>query len=89
MEREGIGFFGEALLRCAYRSLTKERPMRHDHVPEILGRLGVGRNLTHVKTLTSAVTTAWGVNWDEVYIARDVRPRKISDWLVGVVRRVR
>jgi hypothetical protein len=26
----------------------------------------------HVKTLTSAVTTAWGVDWDEVFIARDL-----------------
>jgi hypothetical protein len=29
-------------------------------------------DLHYTKTLTSAVTTAWGVNWDEVYIARDV-----------------
>ena len=25
-----------------------------------------------LKTLTSSVTTAWGVDWDEVYIARDL-----------------
>ena len=33
---------------------------------------GIGGNLRHTKTLTSAVTTAWGVDWDEVYIARDI-----------------
>lgn len=29
---------------------------------------GIGENLRHTKTLTSA----WGVDWDEVYIARDI-----------------
>src|SRR5271166_4171013 len=33
---------------------------------------GVGKNLRFTRTLTSAVTTAWGVDWDEVYIARDL-----------------
>jgi len=33
---------------------------------------GIGKNLRFTKTLTSAVTTAWGVDWDEVYIARDL-----------------
>lgn len=31
-----------------------------------------GIHLQHSRTLTSAVTTAWGVDWDEVYIARDI-----------------
>lgn len=33
---------------------------------------GIDGKLTHVKTLTSAVTTAWGVDWDETFIARDL-----------------
>ncbi len=40
--------------------------------PDILRRLRAGTSFNHVKTLTSAVTTAWGVNWDEVYVARDL-----------------
>jgi hypothetical protein len=31
-----------------------------------------GMRLTHSKTLTSAVTTPWGVDWDDVLIARDI-----------------
>jgi hypothetical protein len=46
--------------------------MPRHHATEIFGRLRAGKSFTHVKTLTSAVTTAWGVNWDEVYIARDL-----------------
>ena len=46
--------------------------MRRNPVPPSLEQLRVGKNLRHVKTLTSAITTAWGVNWDEVYIARDL-----------------
>jgi hypothetical protein len=34
--------------------------------------IGFGKNLRLTKTLTSAVTTAWGADWDEIYIARDV-----------------
>src|SRR5206468_4582700 len=29
-------------------------------------------SLRHMRTLTSSVTTAWGVNWDQLYIARDI-----------------
>src|SRR5262245_20119424 len=39
---------------------------------EILNRLKLGRNVRHSKSGTSAVTTAWGVNWDEVLVARDI-----------------
>jgi len=49
-----------------------------DHSREIppdslaaLADLDLG-HLKFVKTLTSAVTTAWGVNWDEEFIARDL-----------------
>ena len=34
--------------------------------------LGLGSQPKLLKTLTSSVTTAWGVDWDEVYIARDL-----------------
>jgi hypothetical protein len=46
--------------------------MNQNRFSPALNRLRAGKSLTHVKTLTSAVTTAWGVNWDEVYIARDL-----------------
>jgi len=39
---------------------------------QILTRSGITGKLAHARTLTSAVTTAWGVNWDEEYIARDL-----------------
>ena len=32
----------------------------------------IGEDLKFTKTLTSAVTTAWGVEWDEEFIARDL-----------------
>ena len=34
--------------------------------------LGLEGQPRFLKTLTSSVTTAWGVDWDEVYIARDL-----------------
>ena len=39
---------------------------------EILNELKIGHNLEHLQTLTSSVTTSWGVDWDEVLIARDI-----------------
>ena len=41
-------------------------------IAQILNQVGINGELQPVRTLTSAVTTAWGVNWDEVYIARDL-----------------
>ncbi len=32
----------------------------------------IGGELTHLDSRTSSVTTSWGVNWDENYIARDL-----------------
>jgi hypothetical protein len=39
---------------------------------EALAAHGLDRALQFTRTLTSAVTTAWGVNWDEEFIARDL-----------------
>lgn len=41
-------------------------------VAAILKRVSIKCNLSHIQTLTSSVTTAWGVDWDEEYIARDL-----------------
>ena len=38
----------------------------------ILRKLGIGESVSHDRSITSAVTTAWGVNWDEDLIARDL-----------------
>lgn len=46
--------------------------MGHDASMQVIARLGETRGLEHIKTRTSAVTTAWGVDWDEAYIARDL-----------------
>lgn len=46
--------------------------MEREQVQEALCKWSINARLQHVRTLTSAVTTAWGVNWDEVYIARDL-----------------
>lgn len=46
--------------------------MSHESSVGTLRRFGIKKGLVHVKTLTSAVTTAWGVDWDETYIARDL-----------------
>lgn len=32
----------------------------------------IGGNLTHLHSRTSSVTTSWGVDWNETYIARDI-----------------
>ena len=37
-----------------------------------LARLGVGSDVRYVRTVASSVTSAWGVNWDETLIARDL-----------------
>ncbi len=37
-----------------------------------LKQSGIAGNLTHLDSRTSSVTTSWGVNWDENYIARDL-----------------
>jgi hypothetical protein len=41
-------------------------------IQQTLNRVGIDGTLQFTRTLTSAVTTAWGVDWDEVYIARDL-----------------
>lgn len=41
-------------------------------VEEALRQWGIRTRLRHTQTLTSAVTTAWGVQWDEAFIARDL-----------------
>lgn len=37
-----------------------------------LKELNIGNNIEYEKSLTSAVTTSWGVEWDEDMIARDI-----------------
>ena len=37
-----------------------------------LKKWGIGQDVEPVKTMTSSVTTAWGVDWDEESIARDL-----------------
>ena len=37
-----------------------------------LNEAGFSGKLTHIDSRTSSVTTSWGVNWDEDYIARDL-----------------
>jgi hypothetical protein len=46
--------------------------MEREYIQAALGRWDIRMQLHHERTLTSAVTTAWGVNWDELYIARDL-----------------
>lgn len=46
--------------------------MKQKDIEHTLNQLGVPGTLVFVRTLTSAVTTAWGVDWDEQYIARDL-----------------
>lgn len=46
--------------------------MINHNVLKALEPLGMATGLQHEQTLTSAVTTGWGVNWDEEYIARDI-----------------
>lgn len=46
--------------------------MQQHIIQQILNRSGITGTLHFSRTLTSAVTTAWGVDWDEVYIARDL-----------------
>lgn len=46
--------------------------MQQHVVERILKPLGMTGTLQPIRALTSAVTTAWGVDWDEVYIARDL-----------------
>ena len=53
-------------------TISKEVSMLQRAIPQILTQIGFNGELKPVRTLTSAVTTAWGVNWDEVYIARDL-----------------
>jgi hypothetical protein len=46
--------------------------MQQQIIEQIFRRLGITCALKLTQTLTSAVTTAWGVDWDEIYIARDI-----------------
>ena len=46
--------------------------MKPQQLVKLIGRFGFKRNLNLERTLTSAVTTAWGVDWNEEYIARDL-----------------
>lgn len=38
---------------------------------QVLTQLGF-RDLQHERTIKSSVTTAWGVDWDEEFVARDL-----------------
>jgi hypothetical protein len=44
---------------------------QHDS-KEILRSLNFGDEIRHERTETSSVTTGWGVDWDEMLIARDI-----------------
>ena len=46
--------------------------MSWQHSLTILDTAQVGGSLTHRHSRTSSVTTSWGVNWDEEFIARDL-----------------
>src|SRR5688500_8759414 len=39
---------------------------------KVLNDEGIGGNLTYLHSRTSSVTTSWGVDWNETYIARDI-----------------
>ena len=39
---------------------------------KILKKFGLGDKISRKNRLESNVTTAWGVDWDELYIARDL-----------------
>ena len=39
---------------------------------KILADHQIGKNLIHLYSRTSSVTTSWGVNWSETYSARDI-----------------
>lgn len=46
--------------------------MKNQNVQDVLSRIGIPGVIQHARTLTSSVTTAWGVDWSETYIARDL-----------------
>jgi hypothetical protein len=49
-----------------------EQRMQKERLQKTLLQWGISVELEQPRTLTSAVTTAWGVNWNEDYIARDL-----------------
>ena len=46
--------------------------MSHDHLLARLRHVGITGRLFHRESLTSSVTSEWGVDWDEDMIARDL-----------------
>lgn len=46
--------------------------MQKERIQAAFQHWGLSSELQYTRTLTSSVTTAWGVNWSEVYIARDL-----------------
>ena len=46
--------------------------MQRSAVIELLREVGIDAQLSKPETLTSAITTSWGVDWDETLIARDI-----------------
>ena len=46
--------------------------MEQQLIEQTCKRVGIKVALKHTRTMPSAVTTGWGVDWDEVYIARDL-----------------
>jgi hypothetical protein len=46
--------------------------MSWERTLKTLQDLRVGKDLQHIQTLESSVTTAWGVKWDEEWISRDI-----------------
>ena len=43
-----------------------------ENAMKVLKKLGLRDDVKHVRTERSSVTTAWGVQWDETLIARDI-----------------
>ena len=59
-------------LAFIFHSSILQDVMKLASVTQALKDVDLDGELQHVRTLTSAVTTAWGVDWDEDYIARDL-----------------
>lgn len=57
---------------AALQATSEPTPETWQGSAELIRSLGISRTVSHVHSVTSAVTTAWGVRWDEDWIARDL-----------------
>lgn len=70
-QKKGAQDSPRSTVPCTRETPILEESMNVENSLQRLSELGF-RGMSHTKSVTSSVTTAWGVNWDAELVARDL-----------------